>query len=111
MTVQPYHDRPELASLAKLRGKRFDGVAFRRLFGLPANTPHTSPAPKTVPERARQSSIIKRLLRAAVRAGFTPTGFKLNSNGEITVFTKEGTAPSSPTNEELNEWDQVDGAD
>ena len=45
-----------------------------------------------------------------VRAGFVPTGF--GDNGEITVFTKatEGAIPSLPAGEDVNEWDEVDGA-
>jgi hypothetical protein len=62
--------------------------------------------------KKNQSSIIKRALRAAVRAGVEPTGFRVGNNGEITVFTKatEGAAPSLPASEGVNEWDEVDGA-
>jgi hypothetical protein len=62
--------------------------------------------------KKNQSSIIRRTLRAAVRAGLAPTGFRVGDNGEITVFTKvvEGAVPSLPAGKDVNEWDEVDGA-
>jgi hypothetical protein len=67
------------------------------------------------PSRRRkknQSSIIKRALRAAVRAGFEPIGFRVGNTGEVTVFTKvaDGAGRSSErleALEDVNEWDEV----
>jgi hypothetical protein len=59
---------------------------------------------------ARPASIIKRALRATVRAGFAPTGFRVGDNGEITVFTKVAERAASSSSEDVNEWDEVDGA-
>ena len=39
--------------------------------------------------KKNQSIIIKRALRAAVRAGLEPTGFRVANTGEVTVFTKK----------------------
>jgi hypothetical protein len=69
--------------------------------------------PKRVARSAKknQSSIIKRALRATVRAGFAPTGFRVGDSGEITVFTKAAEGGTSlPSSEDVNEWDEVDGA-
>jgi hypothetical protein len=86
---------------------------IRRLYGAPAlGIPEVRSKPR--PAKKHQSSIIKRVLRAAVRAGFEPSGFRVGDNGEVTVFTKKATAEAavpSSSSEDVNEWDEVNGAD
>ena len=69
--------------------------------------------PTSPPRRKRkknQSSIIKRALRAALRAGVEPTGFRVGNNGEVTVFTKKVAEQTALPTSEFNEWDEVNGA-
>jgi hypothetical protein len=107
VTQLPYHTASRQARTIDFESD----VPPLDLSALVVEAPRPKPKRFAPPAKKNQATIIRRALRATVRAGFAPTGFRVGDSGEITVFTKiaEGSAPSS--SEDVNEWDEVNGAD
>lgn len=116
MTHHPYH-KPASRQAPRLWGTKPRTIDFESdvppldISALVVEAPRAKLKRVARSAKKNQSSIIKRTLRATVRAGFAPTGFRVGDSGEITVFTKAAEGGTSlPSSEDVNEWDEVDGA-